>query len=239
MAVIGAGELHDAVSAGRTAGQANRRHGRLGSGSDESHHLHRGDGADDPLGEVHLELDRMSVGDPPVPAASGSRPTTAGAGVQGCAARRRGRNRRSRSRRRRKHAPPRHGRCAGARRGPRDKHEPGCSRRREAPARHVAQCSSVRPPLSPAIVVCSLTVIDFMRSPCAIFSATSMPGFNLAEEVVRRREPCRVIRGADEELRAVAVSARRCWPSRRIPRRRPGAPVRWPTESGAAAAAGS
>ena len=63
MAVITAGELHDPVPARGGAGKPHRGHRRLGSRGDETDHLHRFDGVDDPFRELDLELDGVAVCD--------------------------------------------------------------------------------------------------------------------------------------------------------------------------------
>ncbi len=64
MTVVAAGELHDPIPAGGGARQAHGGHRRLCTRRDEADHLHRLDGIDDALGQLHLELDGVAVGDP-------------------------------------------------------------------------------------------------------------------------------------------------------------------------------
>ncbi len=54
MSVIAPFELDETVAAGRGAGQAQGRHRGLGAGAHQPHHLHRGQGRGDDLGELDL-----------------------------------------------------------------------------------------------------------------------------------------------------------------------------------------
>ncbi|MGY3680672.1 hypothetical protein ACVWXU_004295 [Streptomyces sp. TE33382] len=56
MSVVAPGELHDLGPAGETAGQPDRRHGRLGAGRDETYLLDGLDTGDDLLGQRDLAL---------------------------------------------------------------------------------------------------------------------------------------------------------------------------------------
>ena len=58
MAVVAAGELHDAVTTGDTPSEADCRHRGFGARRDEAHHLDRVDRLDDLLGEQYLCLGR-------------------------------------------------------------------------------------------------------------------------------------------------------------------------------------
>src|SRR5213078_1634056 len=60
VSVVAAGELHDSRATGEAAGEADRRHRRLGAGADEPHLLDRADPGDDLLGELDLALGRRT-----------------------------------------------------------------------------------------------------------------------------------------------------------------------------------
>ena len=60
--VVAARELEDAIATGDTTGEPERAHGRLGSGGDEAHLLHRRHGVGDLLGERHLAFGRRAEG---------------------------------------------------------------------------------------------------------------------------------------------------------------------------------
>jgi hypothetical protein len=56
VAVVAAVELENEVAASSRAGEAQRRHRRLGAGGDETDHFDGGDGLDDALREIGLSL---------------------------------------------------------------------------------------------------------------------------------------------------------------------------------------
>ncbi len=62
MAVVATGELHHPVPAGRTAGEADDRHGRLGSRRHETDLVATGHRLGDHLGQTDLAFGRGTVG---------------------------------------------------------------------------------------------------------------------------------------------------------------------------------
>ena len=77
VAVVAAGELDDAVAAGRAPRQPHRRHRRLGAARHEPHHLAARHPLADRLGQQHLALGRRAEGGA-VAAARCTASTTAG-----------------------------------------------------------------------------------------------------------------------------------------------------------------
>ena len=66
MTVVAALEFDDGVAPGKSPGQANRAHGRLGTGADHPHHVHGRHQFAKPRGHSRFDLRRGTIAEPPV-----------------------------------------------------------------------------------------------------------------------------------------------------------------------------